>query len=61
MGVYAMAHIQFYGFLLLLGGLVLVGPAIALCQSAWTGRSPAWFEEQDLDDEDVQALRSKYR
>ena len=61
LGAYGIAHLRLYGFALFSGGLALVRPAIALIQSARTGRSPTWFEEQDLDDEEIQELRNKHR
>ena len=61
LGLYGIAHLRLYGFVLFVGALASGRPAVALIQAAWTGRSPAWFEEQDLNDEEVEALRSEHR
>ncbi len=61
LGVYGIAHLRLYDFVLFAGGLALVQPAIALIQAARTGRSPAWFEEQDLDDEEIRELGTSVR
>ena len=61
LGVFGIAQLRLYGFVLFVGALACIRPSIALIHAAWTGRSPAWFEEQDLDDEEVEALRRQPR
>ena len=59
LGVYGIAHVRLYRFVLLVGAIAWIRPLIALILAAWRGYSPAWFEEQDLNDEEVAALRDR--
>ncbi len=60
-GVVGVVSLKLYGFVLLVAGLATIRPAVALVQAARTGRSPAWFEEQDLNDDELKELRGKYQ
>ena len=60
LGAYGVFNLKLYGFVLLLGALATVRSVFALAQAAWRGRSPAWFEEQDLDEDEVRDLRRKF-
>jgi len=61
LGFVGVVQLKLYGFVLVLGGLATIRPALALAQVIWTGRSPAWFEEQDLNAQEIRDLRRKYQ
>ena len=61
LGFLGVVHLKPYGVVLILAGLATIRPALALAQVVWTGRSPAWFEEQDLNAEEIRDLRRKYQ
>jgi hypothetical protein len=60
LGVVGIVQLKLYGFVLLIIALATIRPVLALAQMVWTGRSPAWFEEQDLNEEEIRDLRRKY-
>jgi hypothetical protein len=60
LGVVGVVQLKLYGFVLVIVGLATIRPVIALVLTAWTGRSPAWFEEQDLDEEEIREWRRRH-
>ena len=61
LGVVGVVSLKLYGFVGLVVGLATIRPAIALVHAAITGKSPAWFEEQDLDEEEVKEMRRRFQ